>query len=565
MNLRRLPFTRCVLIPGIVGLLLIVSCALVVAPPGGVPDRIPPKMVSSAPANGSVNVLSGDRITIKFSKPVQPGTGRQVYISPRPSKEPKLKWKSDELQVVLPDTFRTGQTYIVQVSSAVSDLRNNHLDSAIIVAFSTGATLDSGHISGTVTTAGAPASGVLVGLYLVKNPLDSLRYDSISPDYMTLSTAKGAFEFRYLPSKLYQLVAWTDKNRDEKFNPLTESYAVTDRPVDLSAGTNFDALTMGMKAVDTAKPQILSGNFTANRLVKLRVTKAIRLDQLSHNLASITFRSVTDTNIILHPLGMLEADDTTSATLTLAMPPLSDTAYTGAVRYDSTLPTLISPRISIKSATDKEKPTVALFSPTASKPIFVQDVKLGLVVSEPLDSTAQTASTFELRMLPSQTAVPLQRQWRDPFHIDFVPERLFDGKQYTFTVADSSLIDMAGNRLGDSTTVYKFATMNPDSLGSISGQIKIDYKAREKDPVVLTFRELSGKMTLTRTYTRSQFRVDVPAGKYLLSGFLDSNKNGSRDLGSVWPIRFAETLSAPPDTISVRARFETAEVQFQVK
>ena len=101
------------------GMVLLLSCAQVVAPPGGLPDRTPPKLVSSQPENGSVNVVSSDRIIIKFSEAVKPGVGRQVYLSPRPAKEPKLKWRNDELVVVLPDTFRTGQTYILQVSSAL--------------------------------------------------------------------------------------------------------------------------------------------------------------------------------------------------------------------------------------------------------------------------------------------------------------------------------------------------------------------------------------------------------------------------------------------------------------
>jgi hypothetical protein len=548
-----------------IGISLLFSCAQVVAPPGGTPDRIPPKMTSSEPANGSVNVSTGDRIRITFSEPVQQGTGRQVYISPRPAKEPKLKWKSNELEVILPDTFRTGQTYIVQVSSAVSDLRSNHLDSSIIVAFSTGATLDSGRISGTVATAGAPTAGALVGLYLVNNPLDSLRYDSISPEYMTLSNAKGLFDFKYLPRKVYQLIAFTDKNRDEKFNPRLESYAVSDRPVDLRNDTSFQGLAIGMRTVDTVKPQILSGSFSANHLIKLRLTKPIRLDQLSKSQAGISLRSVSDSGVTVHPVGMLESDDTTSATLTLAFPPLSDTAYTAEVRYDSTVPAMVWPRIEIKQGTDKEKPTVVSFSPAGGKPIFAQDVRIGLIFSEPLDTSRVTQATFDLKIPPAEMSLHIRRRWRDPFHVDFVPDSLLEGKGYVLKVVDSSLTDMVGNRVGDSATIYRFSTMNPDSLGTISGQITINYKERAKDPVILTFKEVTGKFSLTRTYTQPPFRVDVPAGKYLLSGYLDSNRNGSRDLGSVWPMRFAETLSAQTDTVTVRARFETAEVQFIVK
>ncbi len=539
------------------------SCAQVAGPPGGLPDKTPPTMITSEPLNGSVNVPNGDKIMIRFSKPVQPGVGRQVYISPRPPKEPKLKWKSDVLEIILPDTFHTNQTYIVQVSSAISDLRSNHLDSAVIVAFSTGSTLDSGHVAGTVTLAGAPQPSVSVGLYQVGNPLDSLRYDSVSPDYMTLSTNKGLFEFRYLPKRVYQLIAWTDKNRDEKFNPKFETYAVSDRPIDLSQRLDYADLLLGQRTVDTTTTQILSASYSVNQVVRVRMTKPIRLDQIVKDSTRISLWPVSDSTRITHPIGLLEAGDSMSANLTLDFPLLNDSAYFVEVRYDSSKAAMKSPRMPVKRVTDTEKPSVVKFSP-GIKPVFLEDTHIGMVFSEPLDTSRVGPATFGLKLIGG-VELPLQHRWRDPFHLDFASDKLAEGKQYSFTVADSSLTDLAGNRLGDSSTVYKFSTINPDSLGTISGTIKVEFADRAKDPVVMTFKEISGKFTLTREFDLREFKVDVPAGKYLLTGFLDSNHNGSRDLGSVWPMRFAETSAALKDTIAVRARFETAEVEFIVK
>lgn len=543
--------------------LLICSCAQVAGPPGGEPDKTPPTMISSQPANGSVNVPSGNKVLIRFSEPVQPGAGRQVYISPRPAKEPKLKWKSDVLEVILPDTFKANQTYIVQVSSAVSDLRNNRLDSAVIVAFSTGNTLDSGHVAGTVTLAGAPQPSVSVGLYEVAGALDSLRYDSISPDYMTLTTNKGLFEFRYLPRKVYQPIAWTDRNRDEKFNPKIETYAVSDRPIDLSQHLEYTDLLLGQQMVDTATTQILSAAYSVNRIVRLRLTRPIRLDQIVRDSSRISLWPASDSTKIMHPLGLVEAGDSISANLSLDFPPLDDTAYFVTVRYDSIRPEMKSPRMVVKTVTDNEKPTVVKFSP-GLKPIFLEDAQIQMVFSEPLQSSLIDSSTFQLKTSTGQE-LPIERRWRDPFHLNFSSSKLAAGKQYSFTVAESSLVDLSGNRLGDSVTTYKFSTINPDSLGTISGTIKVDLLDQAKDPVVMTFKEISGRFALTREFDLKEFKVDVPAGKYLLTGFLDSNHNGSRDLGSVWPMRYAETSAALKDTIAVRARFETAEVEFDFK
>jgi hypothetical protein len=61
------------------------------------------------------------------------------------------------------------------------------------------------------------------------------------------------------------------------------------------------------------------------------------------------------------------------------------------------------------------------------------------------------------------------------------------------------------------------------------------------------------------------FKIDVPAGKYLVSGFLDTDGDGRRGLGSAVPYRFSETVLVYTDTIAVRARFETAGVQLEFK
>jgi hypothetical protein len=59
--------------------------------------------------------------------------------------------------------------------------------------------------------------------------------------------------------------------------------------------------------------------------------------------------------------------------------------------------------------------------------------------------------------------------------------------------------------------------------------------------------------------------VDLPGGKYLMSGFIDSDLDGERDNGSIHPFRLAETAASYPDTISVRPRFETTGITFEFR
>ena len=119
--------------------------------------------------------------------------------------------------------------------------------------------------------------------------------------------------------------------------------------------------------------------------------------------------------------------------------------------------------------------------------------------------------------------------------------------------------------MGDSLTEYVIVTLDPDSLGTISGEINIDIPDRGQSPVFAAFTKVDNKQIFDLPINGRELKIDVPAGKYLVSAFLDLNSDGKRDLGSAVPYRFSETTTTYSDTISVRARFETAGAQIEFK
>jgi hypothetical protein len=148
------------------------------------------------------------------------------------------------------------------------------------------------------------------------------------------------------------------------------------------------------------------------------------------------------------------------------------------------------------------------------------------------------------------------------------------GKKYRLDVAEFDLKDLTGQQLGDSIGSTKFSTLDNDSLGSVSGQLMIRLLGRETAPALLTFRNAANSQSFdlevapldkTATDDNRPFAIDLPAGAYLVSGFLDSDQDGAFSPGGIRPFRLAETRLVHPDTIAVRARFETAEVQIVVE
>ena len=227
---------------------ILFRCAEVAPPPGGEEDKKAPFLMSSIPENGATSVESGNTAILYFSERIiRPKTGKAVYISPRPTSEPELKWKSDRLIINFPDSFKFDQTYIISLNTDIKDFRNNRLDSSTVVAFSTGSTIDSGEVSGSVYDAGKAKPGILVGLYDESLLPTDVSIDSVYPDYLTQSNASGQFSFKHLPSRHFRMIAFEDRNGDERFNPGREQFAVPDRPILMNGSVQLDELNLKQK------------------------------------------------------------------------------------------------------------------------------------------------------------------------------------------------------------------------------------------------------------------------------------------------------------------------------
>ncbi|MCP4684132.1 MAG: Ig-like domain-containing protein [bacterium] len=544
-------------------LLLVIGCAEIGRPPGGEVDRQAPELVSSYPENGALQVSSGSEIEILFTeRVVEPSRGQPVFISPRQAKAPRVKWSAERIRITLDEPFDSNQTYIVSVSSEVQDLRGNRLDSAISIAFSTGGAIDSGRVAGQVLREGKPAAGMLMALYDPQSVDDTLPYDSIYPAYLTSSSKSGEFAFQYLPVGEYRLVGFEDKNRDERLNPGRESFALPDRDIVVGGELPVDSLVLSMTQYDSLSPAVLTALGTKNNLVRIRLNKSIPLDLLGPHPSNLLLRPTKDSLTVYPAQGLLEADEEEAAVLTAFVGQLPEGEYTIELTYAVDQPPL-SDSLSFVLQADDEAPSITEFEPD-EKPEFLQQIQMQMRFSEPLDTSRINDQSFVLWQGES-TPIDLELNWRDAFRLDLTPAELEPGHKYRLDVTEFELVDLAGNVLGDSLRSYSFATLDDDSLGSVSGETVISVPGRIDSPVVLTFSSVSDKRTFEVTASNRIFDLTLPPGKYLLSGYIDQDANDERYDGSLFPFKLAETQAFHPDTIAVRARFETAGVVFEFK
>ncbi len=545
-------------------MLLLLGCAQTGTPPGGPVDKTPPALVEVVPAPGAVNVPPGDRIILQFSeRVVPPTTGRAFFVSPRPAHEPKIRWHGDRVEIILPDSFKTNQTYIITPSTAISDLRGNRFDSLGAIAFSTGPVIDTGRVAGAVYQADKAKGGLLAALFEAAQITDTTQYDSLYPTYLGQSNVSGEFAFAYLPDKTYQLIVYEDRNRNDLFDPASEPFALADRPIAVGGPLPLNHLRLNLTKEDTASAGVLTATFSTDRVLKVRLNRAIPLDLLRSDPSKALLIDPADTTRRIPSTALAQSNLDSSSALSLYFGPVPAGSYRLDITYSANLAPLVVDEVKVTDAEDKTAPMITSFTP-GETPEFVRDVKIGMIFSEPLDTSAITPETFAL-WRDTLNTLPLEWSWRDAFHLDFSTDALKEGETYRLNVTDFDLKDRAGNVLGDSLTVYTFSTINIDSLGSVSGTVAIDLPDEKSDAVLLTLSAVGSSQQFTVTPRAGAFSIDLPAGKYVVSGFIDRDDNGRLSLGTIHPFRLAETQAVYPDTVAVRARFETAGIEFHFR
>ena len=551
-------------------LIIVTGCAEIGPPPGGEVDVNGPMLIASLPADGELEVAATDRITLQFDeRVVRPEQSKALFVFPRPETEPKLKWDADRVTIFFDQSFRENQTYIVTVSTELKDLRGNRLRGTSTVAFSTGDKIDSGRVAGRIAKGDKPTAGVVVALYPEQLWSDSVVYDSVYPSYVATTDKDGEFDLLYLPEGTFRLIGFLDQNSDERFNPYREEFAVVDRIVAIGRERELEDLNLGLTKLDTLSLDVTSVSVTNNNLVRVRLNKAIDPQQLKLQPERLGLIPVADQGDTIRARGFVEDGDESTSTLTAYVGELPTGVYNLSLSWDGLNPALVYDSIEYAVREDKTDPEVLKFQPSGES-IEVSQVDMALSFSEPLDSTVLTSQTFTLWQ--GETKVPLTYEWKDPMTLSFKAGKMEPGRDYRLDVTEFEIVDLSENPLGDSLVSYSFSTQDEESMGSASGKVKLKLNEPTDAPVQLSFKQTDGRLNrsiVLEAESRAddepdsrEFLIHLPPGKYLVTGFFDRNGDGKRSLGSVLPYTTSETAEKSADTVVVRARFETAGLEF---
>lgn len=543
-------------------LFLIGGCASQLPPGGGEIDKTPPEIIFVAPESGTLN-YSEDFFEITFSEYVDKRSVREaIFISPPLSKSLKYDWSGKTLRAYFQESLKPNTTYTITIGADVEDLNNrNKMAEPYTFAFSTGTQLDSGKISGKIYD--VDPTGSMVFAYLMNtNEIDPTKQ---KPDYVSQVGKNGKFTLVGLGKGEYKVFAIRDKLRDLLFQMNEDEFGVQFKELRISSNQN----------------EIINCDFFLNRQDTIPPTlSSVIMRDRNHFLIEfsepIDSSKVSASNFYLY-------DSTKQSRINIiyfykgdARPKQFYLALKDTLIRDNNI-SLISENIldmfgnknsyEVYSITPKADPDTLkpkLLKVSGTMPgdkVDYQDA----IVTVKFDDAFSKVDVDNAVTITDPTGRSLSHK------IDFIDDASFNVKiidklkqrtDYSLSIDLRKIIDIAGNK-ADSTYKQKITTNSELDFSGVSGIVKntddnsdlyVELKSADSNQ-----RNYINKVNKDKTFTLSK----ILPGKYLLSSFIDKNKNGKYDAGSIKPFSFAEKFTFYPDTLNLRPRWPIVDVSIE--
>ncbi len=253
------------LLPKLIALLLVIAgfyaCASTGNPDGGPYDETPPKFVRSLPAPNATNVQR-KKVSIEFDEFIKlENPSEKVIISPPQIISPEVKAVGKRVQVTFEDSLKQNATYTIDFGDAIVDNNEGNPLGQFTYAFSTGSTIDTMEVSGTVLNAEdlEPIKGIQVGLH---SNLNDTAFTRLPFDRISRTDSRGKFTIRGIAPGSYRIYALKDGNQNFLFDSKSEAIAWMDSLI-VPSSTGAVRQDTVWSAIDTTKiDTILTVHYT---------------------------------------------------------------------------------------------------------------------------------------------------------------------------------------------------------------------------------------------------------------------------------------------------------------
>lgn len=534
------------------------ACAQQGAPQGGPPDTTPPTVDLTVPGSADVLVPHDHGLSLQFSEPIEQASLETGYtLSPSRGGIPEFKWSngSRRVDITWADSLRDSTTYRVTLSNRVSDRRGNKLAEPYTFAFSTGNHVDRGEIRGRIRSKDAKQESFDVFAYRAESMPDTFWLSP--PDYATQTGADSRLHLPFLRAGQYRLLALTDGNRNQRLDH-GELFALATHDLTVGDEIPADSIELFPTVYDTVPFTLKSCAAVGPRQIALAFSHPLDTANSSEWKIS-AYDSASGEAINPTRLGPTLRRN---STITLLADWVDGRTYTISAQgmWDQRGHQVLidSCHCVYAAPVDSIPPRIEfVFTPTLADGLTASDA-IRWIFSEPVD-TAKLAGAVSVR---DTSGVALQgaQAWHDLQTLSFSPAETWpDTVDIVATIDSSRIADAQGNVAGAGIYRWQFRPIGPGSLGAVEGRTETPLSSLSD--YWIEAQELGkSRSTRIRLSGPGQFTLNLPAGRWQLGGFVDSDGDGHWSPGSLEPFSTPELRAIPSDTLDVRARFTLEEI-----
>jgi len=288
-------------------LILMSGCAKQSTPMGGPRDLDPPKIISIYPEDKSLNTKPAE-IRLEFDEYVKlDNATKNIIITPRVKKDELIITALKNLVIIeLNQELEDSTTYVFNFQKSIQDLSESNPADNLKLVFSTGPSIDSLELSGSVNTyfpdSRAPFENILVGLYEANDTTDLF---TSTPYYISQADSVGNFTISNIKAGKYRAYSWKDENntlkaeyKSELFDFISDTLTITGNVSEvifnLAKGDQTPIRLLRSSTFGTAYDLILNKNPVDVKLESEKLGKTIYYTEADKRVRLYSINPETD-------------------------------------------------------------------------------------------------------------------------------------------------------------------------------------------------------------------------------------------------------------------------------
>jgi hypothetical protein len=568
-----------------IALAIIIGCASVSNPMGGLKDETPPQLVISTPLDQSIE-YNQQTVTLTFDEWIKADQlQKELLITPLTEASYEYSQRKNQLTLTFKSQLTDSTTYTLNFRNAIKDITESNIWQNSSIAFSTGTFLDSMQINGTIQSllTNEPSAEYLVGLY--PSTIDTANLRQGKPLYLTSTDQTGRYSITNVKSGQYLLYAFLDKNNNLINNSSSEAYAFHDKKINLIDSTVTIELKSYYRNEDTLKIKnsgpsgkdfkisISKPLFDYNILATEQPTKLIysalnevreEITIYKENFPSLSTDSIQTVITITDSIGQIIKDTfyisfreskIQNETLKVISKPLTD-IISGQQQFQLLLNKPVQ-RVNYDSIYIGLNDSIILF-PITEQQLSFNEHKNILTISTDLDKmVVDTLIAFHEKSIAESHPDTLQT-------IQDSLQSIQATKNSTLSVRlQPYLIIKKGTFTGiesDTLTSLKYSLqfMDIEDYGTIAGNVS-------DSTTNYIVQLVTDKYILTDSQqTKASYKFNyVKPGKYRIRVIRDSNNNKKWDSGNPLTLQPSEEILHYNELITVKANWEILDINIQ--